>query len=117
VARALIISLNRHERTCVLRTGDGLQPKRSTGHWRREGLKVNVALVQRRVCSTECEYPSEFFLRSRLDVVEACDEEGEFGICELVVGDECLPEGYGSSVGNALECETHDAGELAIDQS
>ena len=104
-------------KTHVLRTGYGLQPKRAAGPCRGEGLKINVALEQRRVCSTKCKHPSRLFLRSSGVVVEARYGEREFGICEQVVGNESLPEGYGFSVGNALKCETQNTGKLAIDQS
>src|SRR5487761_1467987 len=104
-------------KTHVLRTSYGLQPKGAAGPYRGEGLEVNVALVQRRVCSAKCKHPSGLFLHSSGIAVEACDEEREFGICEPVVGNESLPEGYGSSVGNALKCETQNTGKLAIDQS
>lgn len=83
---------------------------------RDEVLKVDVTRVQRRIGPSQCEYPSESFLRRRCITKEAIDPKGHFRLAELVGACEGLPEGHGFGVCKALEGKTHYSCVGAIEQ-
>lgn len=98
------------------RTRNTLQPIagcRTAG----EVLEVDVAGEQGGVGASEGQDSSGLFVGGLSVVQEPREEDGHFWARELVVVDESLPERDGAGGGDCLECEAHDTGDGAVNET